>query len=173
VVKPLLPYFAFGVQVSPTESAENPRMPTTNRRSNANATSSNTDPTEIPIETDAGTVTVPITPPRDPSAYRATDHFRNRLRERVDDHRRDTLPAELIREGRVRRAPATADDVPEHERGACVAFTTATATGRPWTLIAALRPLAFTADDQRHRAITIYQGPAPDATATARGGRRE
>jgi hypothetical protein len=143
VVKPLLPYFAFGVQVSPTESAENPRMPTTNRRSNANATSSN------------------------------TDHFRNRLRERVDNHRRDTLPAELIREGRVRRAPTTADDVPEHERGACVAFTTATATGRPWTLIAALRPLAFTADDQRHRAITIYQGPAPDAAPAARGDRRE
>lgn len=126
--------------------------------------------------TDAETVTVPVAPPRDSSAYRATDHFRNRLRERVDDHRRDTLPAELIREGRVRRVAATGDDVPEHERGACVAFSTATATGRPWTLIAALRPAAFASDDERHRAVTIYQAPAPDAdaaAAAARGGRHE
>ena len=118
------------------------------------------------------TVTIPVAPPRDPEAYRATDHFRNRLRERVDDHRRDTLPAELIREGRVRRAPATAGDVPEREQGATVAFSTAAATGRPWTFIAALRPIAFAEPDQRHRAITIYQGPAPDVdAATARGGR--
>lgn len=125
---------------------------------------------------DAETVTIPVAPPRSPEAYRATDHFRNRLRERVDDHRRDALPAELIREGRVRRVPATADDVPEHERGACVAFSTATATGRAWTLIAALRAVAFASDDERHRAVTIYQGPAPDADATAaaaRGGRHE
>ena len=144
------------------------------RETDPTATSSNNPATEHTIEPDAGTVTVPIVPPRDPSAYRATDHFRNRLRERVDDHRRGTLPAELIREGRVRRAPASADDVPEHEQGATVAFSTAAATGRPWTLIAALRPIAFASEDQRHRAITIYQGPAPDvADATARGGRRE
>lgn len=121
---------------------------------------------------EADTVTVPVAPPRDPSRFAATDHFRNRLRERVDDHRRDTLPAALIREGRVHRAPATADDVPEYERGAMVAFTTATATGRPWTLLAALRPRAFADPDERHRAVTIYQGPAPDAdAATDRGGR--
>jgi hypothetical protein len=125
---------------------------------------------------DAETVTIPVAPPREPAAYRATDHFRNRLRERVDERDRDALPAELIREGRVRRVPATADDVPEHERGACVAFSTATATGRPWTLIAALRPAAFSSDDERHRAVTIYQGPAPDVdavAAAARGDRHE
>jgi hypothetical protein len=120
------------------------------------------------------TVTIPVAPPREPSAYRATDHFRNRLRERVDEHRRGTLPADLIRDGRVRRVPASAGDVPDHERGACVAFSTATATGRPWTLIAALRPAAFVSDDERHRAVTIYQGAAPDAAgATARGDRCE
>ena len=116
------------------------------------------------------TVTIPVAPPRDPEAYRVTSHFRNRLRERVESHQRDTLPGELIRNGYVHRVPATAADVPNHEWGATVAFTTAAPTGRPWTLVAALRPTAFSNPDEHHRAITIYQGTAPDTTAaTARG----
>lgn len=120
------------------------------------------------------TVTIPVAPPREPSAYRATRHFTNRLRERVDEHRRGTLPAELLRRGRVRRVPATstAHDtaVPDVDRGTPVAFTTASATGRPWTLVAALRPAAFASDDERHRAITLYQGPAPERSAADAGG---
>jgi len=119
------------------------------------------------------TVTVPVAPPRDPSAYRATRHFTNRLRERVDEHRRGTLPADLLRRGRVRRVPATRPDdtdVPDVERGTPVAFTTASATGRPWTLVAALRPAAFASDDEQHRAITVYQGPAPERPGDDVGG---
>lgn len=37
------------------------------------------------IDRESDTVRVLVAPPRDPSAYRATDHFRNRLRERVND----------------------------------------------------------------------------------------
>lgn len=107
---------------------------------------------------DTETVTVPVAPPRDPSAYRATDHFRNRLRERVDDADRDHLPRTLIEEGRVARVAGDDADVPADERGATVAFTTTGPRARPWTLVAALRPVAFTHDDERHRALTIFQG---------------
>ena len=34
---------------------------------------------------DRQTVTIPVAPPRDPAEYRATRHFSNRLRERVDE----------------------------------------------------------------------------------------
>jgi hypothetical protein len=117
--------------------------------------------------TETETITIPVAPPRDPTTYDATAHFRNRLRERVDTHRRDSLPATLIRSGRVRCVPRTqSTDLPDPEPGSAVAFTTATVTGRPWTLVAALRPRAFVDDDEQHRAITIYQGPP----RTADGG---
>ena len=111
---------------------------------------------------DTETVTVPVAPPRDPSAFRATDHFRNRLRERVDDVDRDHLPRTLIEDGRVSRVvDHDADDVPVVERaykGTPIAFTMTGPDKRPWTLVAALRPSAFVDPDEKHRAITIFQG---------------
>ena len=107
---------------------------------------------------DTETVTVPVAPPRDPSAYRATRHLSNRLRERVDDVDRDELPRTLIEDGRVARVAGDDADVPADERGATVAFTTTGPRARPWTLVAALRPVAFADADERHRALTIFQG---------------
>ena len=107
---------------------------------------------------DAETVTVPVAPPRDPARYRATRHFSNRLRERVDDVDRDELPRTLIEDGRVARVAGDDADVPADERGATVAFTTTGPRARPWTLVTAFRPVAFALDDERHRALTIFQG---------------
>jgi hypothetical protein len=109
------------------------------------------------IDRESDTVTVPVAPPRDPSAYRATAHFRNRIRERVDDVDRDELPRTLIEDGRVARVAGDGADVPADERGATVAFTTTGPRARPWTLVAALRPVAFERVGERHRALTIFQ----------------
>ena len=135
--------------------------------------------TTTPDTTDDGrtehddTVTVPVAPPRDPAAYRATRHFSNRLRERVDDVDRDHLPRRLIEEGRVSRVVDHDGDVPDGERGTTIAFATVADDGRPWTLVAALRPVAFVGPDEKHRAVTIFQGTptSTDAAATDRGGR--
>lgn len=113
--------------------------------------------TEVQSELD--TVAVPVAPPRDPAAYRVTDHYRNRLRDRVRDRDRSTLPGELIREGDVVRArDPDARRVPANLHGTPVAFTTDGPRGQPWTLVAALRPRAFVDDDALHRALTIFQG---------------
>ena len=121
---------------------------------------------------DAETVTVPVAPPRDPSAYRATTHFRNRLRERVDDADRDHLPRTLIEDGRVSRVVDHDDAaVPDGERGTTIAFTTTGPRARPWTLVAALRPVAFADADEHHRALTIFQGtPTRRADGDGAGG---
>lgn len=110
---------------------------------------------------DCELITVPVVPPRDPTCYRKTKHYINRLRERVSEAYQATLPANLIREGRVHRlkspdAESIIDDEMEH--GAKVAFTTTGPKKRPWTLIVGLRPNAFTVTDEKHRAITIFQG---------------
>ena len=121
---------------------------------------------------DTETVTVPVAPPRDPSAYRATRHFSNRLRERVDDIDRDELPRTLIEDGRVSRVVDHDDaDVPDGERGTTIAFTTTGPRERPWTLVAALRPVAFIDEEERHRALTIWQGtPTPRSDVGDAGG---
>jgi hypothetical protein len=107
-------------------------------------------------DTDKQTVTIPILPPRDPEAYRSTTHFGTRLRERVPENYRPTLPATLIREGRIYRLDI--DSVEVGSNGAVVAFTTTGPKQRPWTLIAGLLPAAFSNEDERHRVITIFQG---------------
>ncbi len=107
-------------------------------------------------DTDRQTVAIPVIPPRDPECYRITNHFKNRLRQRVPENYRPTLPETLIRDGRIRRLEI--DNVEVGSYGAVVAFTTTGPKNRPWTLIAGLQPAAFTDDDAEHRVITIYQG---------------
>lgn len=103
-------------------------------------------------------VEVPVRPPRNPSMYRPTDHFLQRLRERVPKHDRDILPERLLREGDVERRPGDprADPDEAHD-GAVVAFT-ATVRDKPWTLVVALRPAAFLNESSKHRALSVYQG---------------
>jgi hypothetical protein len=106
-------------------------------------------------------ITIPVVPPTDPAQYRATRHYHNRLRERVSEAFQSTLPAKLIREGQVRRLEDAGNIGLSETDGAKIAFTTTGPKNRPWTLIAGLRPMAFTDSEEKHRAVTIYQG-TPD-----------
>ena len=114
-------------------------------------------------------VTVPVAPPRDPPTYRATAHFQQRLKERVPEYLRDSLPGRLIKDGRVVRAgeyrPGTGPG-----KGTPVAFS-AEIDGEKWTLIAALRPDAFGREgDRKHAALTVYRGPPEQPPETADSG---
>lgn len=114
--------------------------------------------TDAPALADGELVTVPIQPPRDPAAYRATTHFKQSLRDRVPRHDRGLLPREIIERGTPDRQVTDRDRLElDDGRGTPVAFTAAI-NGESWTMIVALRPEAFADDDRRHRALTIYQG---------------
>jgi len=109
-------------------------------------------------------VTVPVAVPRTPPSYRATTHFQQRLKERVPEHLRDSLPRRLIEDGRVNVAgeyrPGTGPG-----KGTPVAFSDEIG-GETWTLIAALRPRALTRDGT-HAALTVYRGPPSESPETA------
>lgn len=97
---------------------------------------------------------VPVRPPREPAAYRPTDHFIQRLRERVPEYD-SNLPRRIIEDGRACRVRGDSVDGGA-DYGTPVGFTTAI-RGEPWTVIVALRPAAFV-DDGKHRALTVFQG---------------
>jgi hypothetical protein len=114
--------------------------------------------------TPADLVTVPIAPPREPPTYRATTHFQQRLKERVPEHLHDSLPRQLIEDGRVNVAgeyrPGTGPG-----KGTPVAFSDEIG-GETWTLIVALRPRALIRDGT-HAALTVYRGPPSESPETA------
>ena len=111
----------------------------------------------------ADLVTVPVAVPRDPPTYRATAHFQQRLKERVPEYLRDSLPGRLIEDGRVTRAgeyrPGTGPG-----KGTPVAFSDEI-DGDTWTLIVALRPRALIRNGT-HAALTIYRGRTEDPPET-------
>mgnify|MGYP006896946126 CR=1 FL=1 len=108
-------------------------------------------------------MTVPVAVPRDPAAYRSTVHFQQRLRARVPEYRRDSLPRQLIEDGEARRAGQFRDG-PGEARGTPVAITDEIA-GETWTLVVSLRPTAF-GRTGRHAAVTVYTG-RPDGGEVA------
>jgi len=113
-------------------------------------------------------VNIPVRPPREPAAYRPTDHYLQRHRERVPEYD-SNLPRRVIEDGRARRVRGeTVDGGADY--GTPVGFTTAI-RGEPWTVVVALRPAAFV-DDGKHRALTVFQGtPTPaDRDGDAVGG---
>jgi hypothetical protein len=111
-------------------------------------------------------VEIPVRPPRDPAAYRPTDHFLQRHRERVPEFDK-SLPRRVIETGQASRVrgAAVAD---ASDYGTPIAFTTAV-RGEPWTVVVALRPVAFVDSDTKHRALTLYQG-TPTRTDESGGG---
>jgi hypothetical protein len=115
----------------------------------------------------ADLVTVPVAVPRDPPAYRATTHFQQRLKQRVPEYLRDSLPGRLIEDGRVNVAgeyrPGTGAG-----NGTPVAFSDEIG-GDTWTLIAALRPRALTRDGT-HAVLTVYRGPPSESPESAVSG---
>jgi hypothetical protein len=107
---------------------------------------------------DAETTSTPHVP-RDPEAYRVTNHFVNRLKQRVDDAWHPSLPATLIRDGSITRLkPDVKTGKNRHECDTTVAFSSTGPKQRVWTLVAGLRHEAYVHDDECHRAITIYLG---------------
>ena len=112
-------------------------------------------------------VTMPVAVPRDPPTYRATAHFQQRLKERVPEYLRDSLPGQLIEDGRVNVAgeyrPGTGPG-----KGTPVAFS-GEIGGETWTLIVALRPRAL-GRDGTHAVLTVYQGPPEQTPETADSG---
>jgi hypothetical protein len=114
---------------------------------------------------------VPVRPPREPAAYRPTDHFIQRLRERVPEYDSD-LPRRLIEDGTATcvRGDSVEDGL---QYGTPVGFTD-TVEGKPWTVVVALRPAAFVdGDDVKHRALTVFQGtPTPPGQDADAGGER-
>jgi hypothetical protein len=93
--------------------------------------------------------------PRDPSAYRATDHFVMRCKDRVPDTRQDRYIRETIKRGEVSgtaptQSPSTVFDVVQHfkfrqqfEHWDC-------------EIIVGIRPVAHNVEDKKHLALTIY-----------------
>jgi len=113
----------------------------------------------------ADLVEVPVRPPREPAAYRATTHFQQSLRDRVPELDRSVLPRRVIQNGTATRQVTDDDALDLSEGGTPIAFTE-TVAGGPWTVVVALRPEAFAdhTGDRLHRALTIYQGrPSPEA----------
>jgi len=110
---------------------------------------------------------IPVRPPREPAAYRPTDHYLQRHRERVPEYDSD-LPRRVIEDGRACRVRGdTVED--DLGYGTPVGFTE-TVRGEPWTVVVALRPTAFV-DDDKHRALTVFQGtPTPADTGGAAVG---
>lgn len=98
---------------------------------------------------------MPVAVPRDPEAYRSTAHLVQRLRDRVPEFRRGTLPRRLIEDGEPTRAGEYRDG-PGEAVGTPVAFTDEIA-GETWTLVVSLRPTGFTRD-RPHTALTVFRG---------------
>jgi hypothetical protein len=95
--------------------------------------------------------------PREPDAYRVTNHFLNRLKQRVDEAFQPSLPATLIQDGTIRRLKPDCGN----NRREChtkVAFVSTGPKQRAWTLVAGLRHEAYYNQRECHRAITIYCG---------------
>jgi hypothetical protein len=119
------------------------------------------------MSTAADLVTVPVAVPRDPPSYRATSHFQQRLKQRVPEYLRDSLPGQLIKDGRVTCAgeyrPGTGPG-----NGTPVAFSDEIG-GETWTLIVALRPRALIRDGT-HAVLTVYRGAPSESPETADNG---
>lgn len=97
--------------------------------------------------------------PREPEAYRVTNHFVNRLKQRVDEAWHPSLPATLIQDGTLTRLKPEAPTGKNcYECETKVAFSSTDPKQRVWTLVAGLRHEAYIHDDECHRAITIYLG---------------
>ncbi len=85
-----------------------------------------------------------VTPPREPEAYRITDHFRYRL-----NHRRNpSIDGEIVR-------PCIEDGQVKHTQQADRFFFELELDYR-FRVVVALRDEAFLDDEEKHRALTVY-----------------
>jgi len=85
-----------------------------------------------------------VTPPRDPAAYRITDHFRYRMNHRRNPSIDGDLVRRCIEEGRIK-----------HTQEANRFFFELELDYR-FRVLVALRDSAFFDPEQKHRALTVY-----------------
>lgn len=101
-------------------------------------------------------VEIPVLPPRTTSCYRPTQHFRQRLSERIPSRHHGPVPRDIVENGTVTRQPF--DGYPEAGGpGHPVAFV-GDVDGDTYTVIAALHPDAYCQPDTVHDLVTVYTG---------------
>ena len=113
-------------------------------------------------------IEIPVLPPRTPSCYRPTQHFKMRLRERVPSRHFGPVPAKLIENGRLQRRPWGAPDDLANP-GQPVAFTDEI-DGETYTVVAALQPAGFCSPDTKHDLLTVYTGEPNGSVDDERAG---
>lgn len=122
------------------------------------------------LDSNGDVVEVPVEVPRDPAKYRPSQHFAQRLKQRVPVYHQGPVPAAIIENGTVTRRRWTAPDELD-DPGQPVAFT-GDVDGERYTVIAALRPGGYRSAETKHTVLTVYEGdpPADDGDAVAETG---
>jgi hypothetical protein len=92
--------------------------------------------------TETYSLSVPI--PRDPSAYRITDHFRFRMNRRKNPSIDTDTVRRCIEEGRVKSTQSPDRFIFELE------------LGYRWWVIVEIRDEAFLEESEKHRAVTVF-----------------
>jgi len=85
-----------------------------------------------------------VTPPREPSKYRITDHFRYRMNHRQNPTITDEIVRRCFEEGRIK-----------HTQVADRFFFELELDYR-YRVVVAVRDEAFLIDEEKHRAVTVY-----------------
>jgi len=102
-------------------------------------------------------LSVPV--PLDPSQYRPTVHFGQRLRERVPDGIQDDVIEDCIREGGCHGvSPRKCEDnIDEHEDVVQFFGFDGRLNGRHWRVVVGLREAAYLDRGREHLAVTVYE----------------
>jgi len=85
-----------------------------------------------------------VSPPRDPSAYRVTDHFRYRLSHRQNPSINGKIVRRCFEEGRIKHTQAADRFFFELE------------LDYRYRIVVAVRDEAFLEPKEKHRALTVY-----------------
>lgn len=99
-------------------------------------------------------VSVAMPVPREPSEYRATTHFGQRLRDRVPEQKRDRAVRETITDGRL---VGTGNPIGDDNDRVRQYFKF---IGDGWIVVVGVCDDAFLEESKKHLALTIY--PADD-----------
>jgi len=85
-----------------------------------------------------------VTPPRDPAAYRITDHFRYRMNHRQNPSIDGDTVRRCFEAGQIKHTEAANRFIFELD------------LGYRYRVVVALRDEAFLREEEKHRALTVY-----------------
>lgn len=85
-----------------------------------------------------------VTPPRNPSEYRITDHFRYRMNHRQNPSITSDIVRRCFEEGRIKHTQSAERFFFELELDYC------------YRVVVAVRDEAFLVDEEKHRALSVY-----------------